>query len=244
MVRDTMASEVALRCAESSAIGTEEALGIALDAMEDAVAVLRADGSVAMSNAACRALFDTPLGFEEVLDWWNRELAARGFQGAQSLRYLDARTRSGRVVRVSNRATANGGTVLVFHDRTDDEAALRAARAQLNELKGAKREYIAVLRRELRSSLNSMLGFAQLSQRDVKEPLSKRHQGRLDRILEEGGRLLRYLERSFEDTLYPSANAAAPELPELPIHASSAQSGVRTAFAQLDSPRAHAASAR
>ena len=51
MFRLTMVSEVALRCAESSAFGTEEALGIALEAMEDAVAVLRPDGSLAMSNA-------------------------------------------------------------------------------------------------------------------------------------------------------------------------------------------------
>ena len=47
---------------------------------------------------------------------------------------------------------------------------------------------------ELRTPLNAILGFAQLLQRDKKEPLSTRHQERVDQILKGGEHLLRLID--------------------------------------------------
>jgi CheY-like chemotaxis protein len=47
---------------------------------------------------------------------------------------------------------------------------------------------------ELRTPLNAILGFAQLLQRDKKEPLSSRHRERVDQILKGGEHLLRLID--------------------------------------------------
>jgi CheY-like chemotaxis protein len=47
---------------------------------------------------------------------------------------------------------------------------------------------------ELRTPLNAILGFAQLLQRDKKEPLSGRHRERVDQILKGGEHLLRLID--------------------------------------------------
>jgi len=47
---------------------------------------------------------------------------------------------------------------------------------------------------ELRTPLNAILGFAQLLQRDRKEPLSQRHGERVEHILKGGEHLLRLID--------------------------------------------------
>ena len=58
----------------------------------------------------------------------------------------------------------------------------------------AKSEFLSSMSHELRTPLNAILGFAQLLQRDKKEPLSARHHERVDQILKGGEHLLRLID--------------------------------------------------
>jgi PAS domain S-box-containing protein len=81
--------------------------------------------------------------------------------------------------------------------RLEDErraAELREARALAEAGSAAKSEFLSSMSHELRTPLNAILGFAQLLQRDKKEPLSERHQQRVDYILKGGEHLLRLID--------------------------------------------------
>jgi PAS domain S-box-containing protein len=71
---------------------------------------------------------------------------------------------------------------------------LREARAVADSANQAKSEFLSSMSHEVRTPLNAILGFAQLLQRDKKEPLSSRHRERVDRILASGEHLLRLID--------------------------------------------------
>jgi PAS domain S-box-containing protein len=103
---------------------------------------------------------------------------------------LEVRTRTGRHLRVTERRTAEQGTLSTIADVTDDverELELRAASA-------AKSEFLASMSHELRTPLNAILGFAQLLQRDAKHPLTERQLDRLQYVLRGGEHLLRLID--------------------------------------------------
>jgi PAS domain S-box-containing protein len=103
---------------------------------------------------------------------------------------LEVRTGTGRYLRVTERKTDEHGTVSTIADVTDDverELELRAASA-------AKSEFLASMSHELRTPLNAILGFAQLLQRDAKQPLSERQLDRLQYVLRGGEHLLRLID--------------------------------------------------
>jgi PAS domain S-box-containing protein len=103
---------------------------------------------------------------------------------------LEVRTGTGRYLRVTERRTAEHGTVSTIADVTDDverEHELRAASA-------AKSEFLASMSHELRTPLNAILGFAQLLQRDAKQPLSERQLDRIQYVLRGGEHLLRLID--------------------------------------------------
>jgi len=80
--------------------------------------------------------------------------------------------------------------VSLLVDVTDDvlrEAELRTASA-------AKSEFLSSMSHELRTPLNAILGFAQLLERDRKQPLSERQQERLQHVLHGGEHLLRLID--------------------------------------------------
>jgi signal transduction histidine kinase/ActR/RegA family two-component response regulator len=106
-------------------------------------------------------------------------------------------TAAGRHLRVIERKTPEQGTVSLIVDITDDtlrEAELRDARALAEAASAAKSEFLASMSHELRTPLNAILGFAQLLQRDRKEPLSERHQERLGHVMRGGEHLLRLID--------------------------------------------------
>ncbi|HMG21259.1 MAG TPA: ATP-binding protein, partial [Kofleriaceae bacterium] len=103
---------------------------------------------------------------------------------------LEVRTGSGRYLRVIDRRTPEHGTVSLLVDVTDDvlrEAELRSASA-------AKSEFLSSMSHELRTPLNAVLGFAQLLERDRKQPLTDRQQERLQHVLHGGEHLLRLID--------------------------------------------------
>ena len=71
---------------------------------------------------------------------------------------------------------------------------LREARFAAEAASAAKTEFLSSMSHELRTPLNAILGFAQLLQRDRKEPLSTRHRERVDQILRGGEHLLRLID--------------------------------------------------
>jgi PAS domain S-box-containing protein len=71
---------------------------------------------------------------------------------------------------------------------------LRNARALAEAASSAKSEFLASMSHELRTPLNAVLGFAQLLQRDRKNPLSTRQLERVDHVLRGGEHLLRLID--------------------------------------------------
>jgi PAS domain S-box-containing protein len=70
---------------------------------------------------------------------------------------------------------------------------LRQARKAAEAGSAAKSDFLSSMSHELRTPLNAILGFAQLLQRDKREPLSERHKQRVEHILKGGEHLLRLI---------------------------------------------------
>jgi PAS domain S-box-containing protein len=116
----------------------------------------------------------------------------RAREGAFHLRSSEERT-----WRWTLRPTPEGGSVMVIDDITDakrHEEELLRARAEAESASAAKSEFLSAMSHELRTPLNAVLGFAQLLQRDKKEPLTERHQDRLFHVLRGGEHLLRLID--------------------------------------------------
>src|SRR6185369_14091023 len=99
--------------------------------------------------------------------------------------------------RITERRTAEGGTVAIIADMSDDvrrESELLRARESAEEASAAKSEFLSSMSHELRTPLNAVLGFAQLLQRDKKTPLNERQQERLSHVLRGGEHLLRLID--------------------------------------------------
>ncbi len=110
---------------------------------------------------------------------------------------FEVRTRTGRVLRIVDRPTAEHGTVSLMVDMTEDQLRadeLRRARAVAEAASAAKSEFLASMSHELRTPLNAVLGFAQLLQRDRKQPLSERQLERIEHVLKGGEHLLRLID--------------------------------------------------
>jgi PAS domain S-box-containing protein len=110
---------------------------------------------------------------------------------------LDVRTGTGRYLRVTERKTAEHGTVALVADVTDDvhhEEQLTRARESAEAASAAKSEFLSSMSHELRTPLNAILGFAQLLERDRKSPLSDRQLERLQHVLRGGEHLLRLID--------------------------------------------------
>jgi PAS domain S-box-containing protein len=193
-------------------------LASAVDSIEDAFMLCDERDRVVLVNSAFRRL--VPIGFRGAVvdrtfvELFDELLAAGiyrpgGGESAESLRerwlayhrspsgVLEVATATGRNLRVVERKTPEQGTVSLIIDITDDalrETELRDARALAEAASAAKSEFLASMSHELRTPLNAILGFAQLLERDRKEPLSERHKERLAHISRGGEHLLRLID--------------------------------------------------
>jgi PAS domain S-box-containing protein len=110
---------------------------------------------------------------------------------------MDVRLNNGSNLRIVERRTADGATVMTIWDVTEDvehERELRDARSLAEAASSAKSEFLASMSHELRTPLNAILGFAQLLQRDKKAPLCERHSERIEHILKGGEHLLSLID--------------------------------------------------
>jgi PAS domain S-box-containing protein len=203
--------------AEAAAKVVADRLASAVDSIQDAFALFdNADRLILCNSVYRRFIGDAVPGpilgksYEELLDAWTGDIAfptedARGRFRAERLTRrrteptttFDVHMRDGRSLRVIDRRTAEGGIVKTIWDLTNDvqlAEELRQARAAADAANAAKSEFLSSMSHELRTPMNAILGFAQLLQRDKKEPLSTRHKERVDQILKGGEHLLRLID--------------------------------------------------
>jgi PAS domain S-box-containing protein len=201
---------------EAEAKLAAERLKSAVESVQDAFALFDATDTLLLCNSAYRALLGDSLRgavvgrrYEELLDAWMTTLQFAGHEDRAAFRVsrlahrldasssFDVATQDGRQLRVTDRRTPDGGVVKTVWDLTDEarkNEELRYARAAADVANAAKSEFLSSMSHELRTPLNAILGFAQLLERDRKEPLSSRHKERVQQILRGGEHLLRLID--------------------------------------------------
>ncbi|HWU87839.1 MAG TPA: PAS domain S-box protein, partial [Kofleriaceae bacterium] len=188
----------------------------AVDSVQEAFALFDERDRLMMVNSTARQLFAAIRGpivgitFEALLDQALRggvfdfSNETREALFARWVAYhrapsgaLEVRTGTGRYLRVTETRTAEHGTVSTIADVTDDiqhTAELSAAREVAETASAAKSEFLSSMSHELRTPLNAILGFAQLLERDRKQPLGERQLERLRHVLRGGEHLLRLID--------------------------------------------------
>jgi len=202
---------------EASAKLVADRLSSAVDSIQDAFALFDDSDRLVLCNSVYRRFVGNAVAgpvvgksYEELFDAWVSDIAFasdgervqfREQRFAQRQREhtttFDVRMRDGRSLRFIDRRTPEGGLVKTIWDLTDDvriAEELGEARAAAEAASNAKSEFLSSMSHELRTPMNAILGFAQLLQRDKKEPLSPRHKERVDHILKGGEHLLRLID--------------------------------------------------
>ena len=174
-----------------------------LDKLTDAVAVFGADARLKLHNEAFQALWTLPgavlahgphfddlvefcVGRLHDLQFW-RDLKARigdPDPHSRSAAAGEALTGDGRRLAWQSRPLPDGATLVGFTDVTDArriENALSDRQAALDEAERLKHEFVAAVSRELRTPLTTILGYAELLDRD-EEGLSGRPRARVGAI--------------------------------------------------------------
>jgi PAS domain S-box-containing protein len=202
--------------ADAAARRLQSQLLNSVESIQAAFAIFDADERLVLCNSEYRQLLLTNLpgevvgrSFDELLSAmadgiFRSEDSAATPLGQRWTAYhhqpsgpLDLRTIHGQYLRVLERRTLEGGTVITISDISDDmqrEEELRKARALAEAASSAKSDFLASMSHELRTPLNAVLGFAQLLQRDRKSPLSTRQLERVEHVLRGGEHLLRLID--------------------------------------------------
>jgi PAS domain S-box-containing protein len=212
-IRERKHAEAALR------LGAER-LSSTIESMQDSFALFDGEYRLLACNAMYRELLRAcglpsaadadwrGLPYPEVIDklaaWLVLSDEERGAfrssfraAGRHEPSSLDVRTQDGRSLRMTSRPTPEGGFVDSVWDLSDDERraeSLRVARIEAESASAAKSEFLSSMSHELRTPMNAILGFAQLLQREKKEPLTAKNVERVGHILRGGEHLLRLID--------------------------------------------------
>jgi PAS domain S-box-containing protein len=202
---------------EAAARLMADRLTSAVDAIQDAFALFDSQDQLILCNSVYRRLLHASApgalvgrSYTDLLESWMTDIDFSGEEARANFRQqrmlarrfeptssFEVRLRDGRRLRIVDRRTPEGGLVKTIWDLTEDERqaqALREARRAAEAASEAKSEFLSSMSHELRTPLNAILGFAQLLQRDKKEPLSERHRERVAHILRGGEHLLRLID--------------------------------------------------
>lgn len=227
-----------------------------LDTLREGVAVFRADGRLRLYNSAfariwqldpglldaephvdeviaqCRKLYDVP---EE----WERTVATVTAIVDERHPYERQFDRpNGTVIASAAIPLPDGGTLLIYRDITDTKRAERALIEKNEALQAADRlksDFVSHVSYELRTPLNSMLGFAQMLAEPAFGPLGEKQREYVDDILSSGTTL-----RAIVDDILDLAtiDAGTLELKLEPVHVrdliEAARQGVEDRLKQND----------
>jgi PAS domain S-box-containing protein len=188
----------------------------AVDSIQDAFSLYDEEDRIVLVNSSFRSMFSSALPggiagrrFEDIVEAALQTGLVGNASEADDIRArwlayhqspsgtLELETRDGRSLRIADRRTAEHGTVSLIVDVTEDRLRadeLRRAREQAEAASEAKSQFLASMSHELRTPLNAVLGFAQLLQRDRKQPLSERQAERVDHIMRGGEHLLKLID--------------------------------------------------
>ena len=123
-------------------------------------------------------------------DAWIAERLARHHAASES--HIQRRS-DGRWIQVSERKTANGGTVAIYADITEmkqHEAELADARDAADEANRTKSSFLANMSHELRTPLNAIIGYSEILQEDATDKEDKAAIEDLQKIESAGRHLL------------------------------------------------------
>ncbi len=199
---------------EEGARRANEYLRSAVESFQDAFAIYDERDRIVLVNGAFRELaggsdlagqrFEVALDMGLAAGKYDLAHETRDQFRARRIAYhrapsgaFELRTADGRIMRVLERRMPEGGTVSLIIDVTADvarEDELRQARREADAASAAKSEFLSSMSHELRTPLNAILGFAELLQRDRKEPLSARQLDRLEHVMRGGAHLLRLID--------------------------------------------------
>ncbi len=206
----------ARREAEASAKLVSQRLFSAVESFHGALALYDANQRLILCNSTLRALY-TPAVQGALVGETQEALIDAGLRSglygdvadpaafkARLLEYhrdpvgtLDLLMGDGRTLRITSRRTLEGGVISTALDVSDDverEAELRNARAEAEAASSAKSEFLSSMSHELRTPMNAILGFAQLLQRDKRQPLTADQKQKLSYVLQGGEHLLHLID--------------------------------------------------
>jgi len=207
-----------------------------LDTLREGVAVFAPDGRLRLYNRAFAAiwklaprLLDAQPHVEDVITWcrklydapeeWERTKAAVTAIVAERRPYESQFDRpDGTVLACAALPLPDGGTLLTYSDITDTKRAERALIEKNEALEAADRlksAFVSHVSYELRTPLNSMLGFAQMLAEPAFGPLAQKQREYVDDILSSGTTL-----RAIVDDILDLAtiDAGTVELKLVPVN--------------------------
>lgn len=207
-----------------------------LDTLREGVAVFAADGRLRLYNSAFATIWnltsqalDAQPHVEDVIVWcrglydapeeWERTKAAVTAIVAERRPYDSQIDRpDGTVLSCAALPLPDGGTLLTYSDITDTTRAERALIEKNEALQAADRlksDFVSHVSYELRTPLNSMLGFAQMLAEPAFGPLAQKQREYVDDILSSGTTL-----RAIVDDILDLAtiDAGTLELKLIPVH--------------------------
>uniref|UniRef100_Q47AW7 histidine kinase n=1 Tax=Dechloromonas aromatica (strain RCB) TaxID=159087 RepID=Q47AW7_DECAR len=178
----------------------------AIEAMDDAFALFDGEDRLILHNLRFAELFSPEsstirigMSFSEFIhdiavqglypqttDGGNDWLATRMEMHRQAAGSSEIPLANGSWLRITERHTREGGTVVIWSDVSNLKRALIAA----DQGSQAKSEFLARMSHELRTPLNAILGFARVLEKDAASPLNDAQQEYVHHILHGGQHLL------------------------------------------------------
>ena len=224
MVFSDVTPELRLRAQFNHQLQVQQAT---LDKLSDAVAVFGADARLRLFNEAFERFWSAPfapgLDFDEVVELARPRLHDlqfwRGLRGritdpdpvARAPSQAEITTADRRIVAHQSRPLPDGATLIVFADVTDTrslEQALADREAALDEAERLKREFVDSVSHELRTPLTTILGYAELLERNEKG-LEAHARGHLAAIRAASTHLARSIDNVLDMAQFDAGEVAA-----------------------------------